>query len=153
MIGVYIFVAILNHFSPHALLSYVYPAPTYAALSVSFPKVDGVKVGTPVVVDGAQVGSVTDIRSESHTTTDDAAYTVALRLDSRIRAELPHGTVGLITTLVHKAKPSTGAVIELVSPDDLGIQERPHAEKDDAQPLLSNETLHGFSSLSDFWEN
>ncbi len=142
MVGVYIFVAILNHFSPHAILSYVYPAPTYAVLSVSFPKVDGLKVGTPVVVDGERVGSVTDIRNES----GEAAYTVALRLDSRIKAELPQGTVGLITTLVHKAKSSSGAVVELVSPDG------PNA--DDSQLASVNEDkLPGFSSLSEFWSN
>ena len=127
-------------------------------LSVSFEKLNGIKVGAPVVVDGQLVGTVSKINQPGVNATDDSKLqknddkkaeetksskvNVELSISEEHRELVRKGTVALIAapaSTTHAQK-SRSSVVELIVPAATNV---PVAEE--------GENLLGFSSFEHFW--
>ncbi len=147
MIGIYLLVTIfsqLTTLSPVAgtsiwnLPSLLTPADQSLEVQVAFDELNGLHVGSPVIVDGKRVGVVANILQSEEG--DNTPYQVSLTIAQSAAFSLGSESIALQASpmSVSRLKPET--VVELVSlPGEKGID------------LKGGEHLSGFSSLEEFW--
>ena len=158
MIGIYVLVAIFYQFSPPSILpdflpgllpnfSFVSPQSSNSAvgseIELVVDKLNGVRIGTPVVMDGAVVGSVASIQSEGRhpKKAPPKFFNIKLNLENVAEGDLRSGAIGIVTSPISRLMNTPRTVVELINPKD-----------GDSRPSLqSDEKLRGFGSLSDFW--
>lgn len=137
MIGIYLLVALVSFFSPSSIPASFTSGPSHVA--VQFEKLNGVKVGAPVLVEGQLIGTVSEISSVDREPT---GYVVLVKIEPAHRALIRQGTVGLITSPLSTQRVRPETVIEFLVPTSA------------AKPLLRDgESIDGFSSLVEFWSS
>ena len=148
MIGIYLLVSIFVQLSP---ISNGISTAQFASFfsndvttdpvefALAFDELNGLRVGTPVLLDGRQVGRVTAIKGEEK---EDAAATfhVSVQVESRFGSSVRRGTIGLQAAPMSASRLKPETVVELLAmPGANGAM------------LSGGETLTGFSSLEKFW--
>lgn len=145
MVGIYVLVALVSFFSPSTFYSpQVLAAPIQmgpAYLAVQFQQLNGVTVGSPVLVEGQLVGSVSQI-VEVEEKAKSAAFTVQVNINPSHRSLMREGTVGLITSPLAGVRSKPETVIEFLVPSS-------HSGK----LLKEGSAVLGFSSLVEFWSS
>jgi len=142
MVQLLAFMTVLIKFAPASLGFYALSGPDY--LSVSFEKLNGVKVGAAVVTEGQLVGAVSDIRipESSESKTSITRYEVLLKITPRHRQLIRKGTVALIASQLTAMNTQPETVVELLVP------------RSERLPVLrSGEKILGYSSYEEFWSS
>lgn len=145
MIGIYLLVSIFTQLCPTLQFagSSLWATPFSLApastlqVEVNFGELNGLKIGSPVLVDGRRAGKVASISQENEGEGD---YHVSLVISSGATDTIGSQSVALQAApmSISRTKPET--VVELVS--------LPGSKGDD---LKGGEHLSGFSSLEEFW--
>lgn len=143
MIGVYLLVTIFAQLSPFTAWIDTASGPTQ--IEVSFDRLNGIKLGAPVLADGQLVGKVTKIvaegeEEEAAQTKDHKTFSVEVTLAARHRSALKDGTVALIAAPISVARNKPEAVLELFRPLN-----------DTTTPLKVGTKIPGFASFEEFW--
>ncbi|GEM_PF-4884058 len=158
MIGIYILATIFSQFSPPALFPSAYPFAPFvfedvfeegisgqtSEVELVVDQLNGVRVGTPVALDGEIIGSVKQIQGEKSkraVKTTPRSFNLKLAFEVSGGLDLRSGAIGIITSPISRLTSAPQTVVELINP-----------KEEEARPALkSGEKLRGFGSLSDFW--
>ena len=142
MIGIYLLVNIFAQLSPFTAWIDTVSGPTQ--IEVSFDRLNGIKLGAPVLSDGQLVGKVTKIIAEEEDTAlqakDHKSFSVEVTLAARHRSTLRDGTVALIAAPLSVKRNKPEAVLELFRP-----------LKNTTAPLKVGSKIPGFASFEEFW--
>ena len=142
MIGIYLLVNIFAQLSPFTAWIDTVSGPTQ--IEVSFDRLNGIKLGAPVLSDGQLVGKVTKIIAEEEEASlqakDHKSFSVEVTLAARHRSTLRDGTVALIAAPLSVKRNKPEAVLELFRP-----------LKNTTAPLKVGSKIPGFASFEEFW--
>ncbi len=143
MIGIYLLVNIFAQLSPFTAWIDTVSGPTQ--IEVSFDRLNGIKLGAPVLANGQLVGKVTKIIAEDEEADavqakDHKSFSVEVTLAARHRSALKDGTVALIAAPLSVSRNKPEAVLELFRP-----------LKDTTTPLKVGSKIPGFASFEEFW--
>ncbi len=146
MIGIYLLVNIFAQLSPFTAWIDTVSGPTQ--IEVSFDRLNGIKLGAPVLANGQLVGKVTKIIAEDEDADavqvkdakDHKSFSVEVTMAARHRSALKDGTVALIAAPLSVSRNKPEAVLELFRP-----------LKDTATPLKVGSKIPGFASFEEFW--
>lgn len=128
-------------------------------LLVDFPQINGLKPGSPVLVEGNIVGRVKKISSkqpQKNQPRSRRSFEVALDLDSAIFEKLALGTCALQSLPMTDSKDSRKPVVELFVPRDTVAA--PKASGSATTPtklsqLQPGDRIPGFASFEEFWRS
>jgi len=158
MIAIYVLISLISQFAPTGVALTALDM-TPDVLCVHFDELNGIRVGSFVVVDGRVVGSVAHILQakkqgerqclqamdsdqavrKSQVTSKDV-FQVILELPRYSRAHLQQGTVALITSPLSMYHANPDTLVELLSPI-----------KSEKPALRNQATIAGYSSYLRFW--
>ena len=164
MIEVYLLISLFSQFSPlapvptavgyeAALMEVSAPAKTAVEVTapfqiiVDFPEINGLRPGSPVLVEGNLVGRVKQISSKPPQRSRRQAgrsFEVALDLDSSFSARLALGTCALQALPMTDAKRHRLPVVELFVP-------APELNSSKLALLRPGDRIQGFASYEEFW--
>ncbi len=116
---------------------------------VDFPVISGLKPGSPVLVQGNQVGRVMKISSKidtKRTRAEVAAFEVAIELDSSIFEKLSKDTCALQSMPMTDGKKVMAPVVELFIPTSFSKHEK-------VAVLNPGDRIPGFASYEEFWRS
>lgn len=145
MIGIYLLVSIFVQLSPLTTQMTTQIANGFGwnnpvepvELAIAFDELNGVRIGTPVVLDGRQVGRVTSIQLPDEA---NPGYQVSVEVSSQLGGTLNSNTIGLQALPMSASRAKPEMVVELLSmPGTSGAK------------VAGGEVLTGFSSLEKFW--
>ncbi len=148
MIGIYLLVSIFTQFPSTFVWGSPFTFPsipveeTKIEISVTFDQLNGLTIGSPVLVNGHQVGTVSriDYATVEGENTEPQSYNVALNISAASEAALLTDSVALQASPMSASRLDPETVVELVSlPGATG------------RALNGGETLTGYSSLEQFW--
>ena len=145
MIGIYLLVTIFSQLCPITQFasSSIWSVPTLLTstpeesleIQVAFDELNGLRIGSPVLVDGKRVGTVASISQP-----EEGAYEISLTITQGAAFTLGTESDALQTSPMSVSRLRPETVVELLSlPGDKGID------------LNGGERLAGFSSLEKFW--
>jgi len=146
MIGIYLLVTIFSQFAPVSQFvnnwawdAAMRPAPVESlALQVNFDRINDLKIGSPVLVDGRQVGQVSEIKIPEDSTAGE--YSVSLSVSVPQGSGVGSDSIALQAAPMSASRTRAETVVELVSlPGEKG------------RDLKGGERLAGFSSIERFW--
>jgi hypothetical protein len=147
MLNLVFLLAFFTQLSPSNLAGFSSLGP--AEFSVEFPKLNGIQVGAPVVLQGQLIGTVANISSlaEGESLTglnkqmdDEAGYAIKVRITPQHRGLIRKGTVALIKSPLSAARVKPEVVVEfLLSP------------KTNSPVLKAGDHIVGYSSFEEFW--
>lgn len=146
MIGIYLLVTIFSQFAPVSQFvnNWAWDAaskPTAGetlSLHITFDRLNDLKIGSPVIVDGRQVGEVSEITAPEDTAA--GHFSVSLNVTGPNTSLLGTESIALQAAPMSASRTKAETVVELVSlPGQKGRQ------------LQGGEELSGFSSIEKFW--
>lgn len=111
---------------------------TLSAVELAVQNLGGVQIGSPVVLSGDVIGSVSEIRKPR---SQSGTFRITLKLEDLGERDLRDGAIGIITSPISRLNVAPTTVVELVNPRDADQRDR----------LRDGCRLPGFSSLSEFW--
>ncbi len=147
MLNLVFLLAFFTQLSPSNLAGFSSLGPT--EFSVEFPKLNGIQVGAPVVLQGQLVGTVAGISSlaEGESVTglsrevrDDGGYAITVRISPQHRGLIRKGTVALIKSPLSAARVKPEVVVELLL-----------SPKANSPVLKAGDHIVGYSSFEEFW--
>ena len=144
MIGIYLLVSIFTQFPSTFVWGSPFSFPSIPVedkkveISVTFDQLNGLTIGSPVLVNGHQVGSVS--RIDYGDSAEAQSFNVAMTISSISDATVVSDSVALQASPMSASRLDPETVVELVS--------LPGAK---GRALEGGETLTGFSSLEQFW--
>ena len=173
MIGFYLLVSIFTQLSPYGVVGTSELATQQAKahhgvnahqnaaasnqipssqLIVDFPQINGLKPGSPVLVEGNLVGRVKRISSKQgarNQAKSPRSFEVALDLDSAVFQKLSLGTCALQAMPMTDAKETRKPVVELFVPKEIG---KPSANSK-LSMLRPGDRIPGYASYEEFWRS
>jgi len=144
MIGIYLLISIITQFPSTFVWGSPFSYPSIpmedkkVEISVTFDQLNGLTIGSPVLVNGHQVGEVS--RIDFHDAAETESFNVAMTISSVSDASVLTDSVALQASPMSASRLDPKTVVELVS--------MPGAK---GRALEGGETLTGFSSLEQFW--
>jgi hypothetical protein len=142
MLGICLLVTMFSQLSAQNLL---FTPAKPVQLNVSFPELNGVKIGSPVVLEGKTIGSVSRIL-DRHARVRPARFNVEVRIDSLHSVSIRKGTIALIASHLTSGKGSKAPVVELIAPAG-------NIERGVSSLLSDGAAILGFSSYEEFWKS
>ena len=141
MLGIYLLVTLVTQLAPYNLYASLGSAEP-AAVSIDFVKLNGLRVGSPVLVEGRPAGSVSriDVHACANGSADTSCYRVEAKIVPREQHSLLKGTVALITSPLTPEHPRFETVVELLVP-----------KRQVFAKIEKSECLVGYSSFAEFW--
>lgn len=113
-------------------------------LDVVFERMEGITAGSPVIILGQQVGTVTAVKSQDgKSDSDKSSYIVSLEVTPKNGLDLLRGTVALQAALLTPSHGKPKAMVELFVP--------PANRNKPVQLAARGERIKGFNSCEDFW--
>ena len=147
MIGIYLLFSIITQFSPQNIWALADSGP--AEVSVEFERLNGIKVGAPVLAEGQLIGTVSRISNldpAAATTgiqtvaSKSSAFEVSVKISPRHRGLLRQGTIALIKSPLSASRVHPETVVELLLPTNSN------------RPVLQpGAHIAGYSSFEEFW--